>query len=114
MELKAILKVPYTEVQRLDFIAEQSHVNFYEIRETKDELQAWGLTEEEKAQKEKEAQIALLKAQLVKVDEKSSRSIRAIVAGTATEEDRTFLENLEIQAEDLRRQIKELQDASGE
>ena len=112
MELKATLKVPYTEVQRLDFIAEQSHVNFYEIRETKDELQAWGLTEEEKAQKEKEAQIALLKEQLVKVDEKSARSMRAVLAGTATDEDRAFLNQLELQAEDYRRQIRELEQES--
>lgn len=72
------------------------------------------LTPEEVEVKEKEAQIASLKEQLAKVDEKSARSIRAIVAGTATDEDRTFLANLENQAEDLRRQIKELQDTLGE
>ena len=72
------------------------------------------LTPEEVEVKEKEAQIASYKEQLVKVDEKSARSMRAVLAGTATEDDRTFLANLEAQAEDLRRQIKELQDTLGE
>ena len=58
-----------------------------------------------------EQKIAKLKERLTDVDEKSARSLRAIVAGTATEEDRTFLANLEAQAEELRRQIKELQES---
>lgn len=59
-------------------------------------------------------QIAELKRQLAEVDAKSTRSMRAILAETATEDDKTFLANLEAQAEDLRRQIQELQDALGE
>lgn len=54
MEIKAELLKPYTERQRLDFIVEQNHQNGYEIRETDLSLQAWGYTDEEKAEKEKE------------------------------------------------------------
>lgn len=57
---------------------------------------------------EKEEKIQGLKAQLTVIDEKSNRSMRAILAGTATEDDRTYLANLETQAEDLRRQLREL------
>lgn len=54
MEIKATLNKPYTEEQRLNFIIEQNHNNGYEIRETETALQAWGYTEEEKAQQEAE------------------------------------------------------------
>lgn len=54
MEIKATLTKPYTEEERINFIIEQNHNNGYEIQETKIELQAWGLTEEEIAQKERE------------------------------------------------------------
>ena len=47
MEIKATLQKPYTEQQRIDFIAEQNHHKGYEIRETEEELQAWGCTDEE-------------------------------------------------------------------
>ena len=54
MEIKAQLEKPYTEKQRIDFIVQQNHKNSYEIRETEAALEAWGYTEEEKAQKERE------------------------------------------------------------
>lgn len=54
MEIKAKLDKPYTEEQRLDFIIEQNHQNGYEIKETKKALEAWGYTEEEKAEQEAE------------------------------------------------------------
>lgn len=47
MEIKAELKKPYTEEQRVDFIIEQNHTLGYEIKETETALQAWGYTEEE-------------------------------------------------------------------
>ena len=47
MEIKAELKQPYTEDERIEFIVEQNHKLGYEIRETETELQAWGKTEEE-------------------------------------------------------------------
>ena len=66
MEIKATLQKPYTEEQRLNFIVQQNHQNGYEIRETEDELQAWGYTEEEIAQQEAEriAQLSLTKREV--------------------------------------------------
>lgn len=58
-----------------------------------------------------EEQIEILKKQLAEVDSKSTRSMRAILAETATQEDRLFLNQLEAQAEDLRRQIRELEES---
>ena len=54
MEIKAQLDKPYTEEQRINFIVEQNHQKGYEIRETETALEAWGLTEEEEAEKEAE------------------------------------------------------------
>lgn len=63
----------------------------------------------EKPSTTKEEQINALKAQLNDVDDKSNRSMRAILANTATEDDRTYLANLEAKAADLRIQIHELE-----
>lgn len=54
MEIKATLNKPYTDEQRIDFIVENNHRKGYEIRETEEALEAWGYTQEEKAQKERE------------------------------------------------------------
>lgn len=54
MEIKATLKKPYTEEARINFIVEQNHQQGYEIRETETTLEAWGYTEEEKEQQERE------------------------------------------------------------
>ena len=64
MEIKATLKKPYTDGQRTDFIVQQNHQNGYEIKETKTALEAWGYTEEEKEQQERERinQLNLTKA----------------------------------------------------
>ena len=59
MEIKAELKKPYTQEQRIKFIVENNHKLGYVIEETETSLQALGATEEEKKQKEKES-IALL------------------------------------------------------
>lgn len=111
MEIKATLNKPYTDVQKSDFIVEQNHIKGYKIKETETALEAWGYTKEEQAEKDKEIHIFNLKKQLSELDSKSARSIRAILANTATEEDRTFLSNLESQAIELRRQIKELEES---
>ena len=47
MEIKAILKKPYTDNERMDFIVEYNHNQGYVIEETETELQALGYTEEE-------------------------------------------------------------------
>ena len=108
MEIKAQLNKPYTKNQRLDFIVEQNHKKGYEIKETENALEAWGYTDEEKATQQKQARKAELIAQLDALDLKCIRSIRAIQAGTGTEEDSAKLSELEEQAEMIRQQIKEL------
>ena len=60
MEIKAKLDKPYTEEQRIDFIIRQNYQLNYQIKETETALEAWGYTEEEKAQQEAE-RIAHLK-----------------------------------------------------
>ena len=54
MEIKAELLKPYTDKQRMDFIIEQNHNNGYEIKETEKALEAWGYTDEEKQEQERE------------------------------------------------------------
>ena len=54
MEIKAELKKPYTQEQRIKFIVENNHKLGYVIEETETSLQALGETEEEKQAKEKE------------------------------------------------------------
>ena len=54
MEIKAELRKPYTEKQRLDFIVEQNHTRGYVIEETSSALLAWGDTDEELLAKKKE------------------------------------------------------------
>ena len=54
MEVKTQLLKPYTDEQRMEFIVEQNHGNGYEIRETETALQAWGYTDAEKEQQERE------------------------------------------------------------
>ena len=55
MEIKATLQKPYEDEQRCNFIVEYNHQQGFEIRETETELQAWGYTGEEEAQKRQEA-----------------------------------------------------------
>lgn len=59
MEIKAELKQPYTDNERLDFIIEQNHKKGYTIEEADNALLAWGYTEEERQEQRKE-QIAKL------------------------------------------------------
>lgn len=54
MEIKATLEKPYTEEQRLNFIVTENHQLGYEILETEQALEAWGYTEEEESQRERE------------------------------------------------------------
>lgn len=54
MEIKAALNKPYTETDKIDFIVTYNHNSGYEIRETEEQLQAWGYTEEEKEEQERE------------------------------------------------------------
>ena len=54
MEIKSELLKPYTEEEKIEFIVEQNHKNGYEIRETETALEAWGYTDEEKQEQERE------------------------------------------------------------
>lgn len=47
MEVKARLMKPYTEAERINFIVEENHRHGYDIRETDEALEAWGITDEE-------------------------------------------------------------------
>ena len=53
MEIKAQLE-NYTDKQRQDFIVIYNHNQGYEIRETEKVIEAWGYTEEEKQEQERE------------------------------------------------------------
>lgn len=54
MEIKAILKKPYTEEERLEFVVEYNHNLGYIIEETETELQALDYTNEERIEQERE------------------------------------------------------------
>lgn len=54
MNLIAILNKPYTVEEKANFIIVYNNQQGCEIRETKQELQAWQYTEEEQAEKERE------------------------------------------------------------
>ena len=54
MEIKTELKKPYTEEQIIKFIVEQNHKLGYTLEEADNALLAWGYTEEEKAEQERE------------------------------------------------------------
>lgn len=106
MEIKATLNKPYEEKDRLDFIVEQNHQNGYEIKETETALESLGYTEEEKQEQAKEARKAELIAELNALDLKCIRALRAIQAGTGTEDDTTRLAALEAQAEEIRKELQ--------
>ena len=108
MEIKAQLTKPYTDKQRTDFIVSENHQKGYQIKETETTLEAWGYTDEEKAAQQKQAHKKELIAQLDDLDLKAIRALRALSAGVGTVEDKAKLEELESQATEIRRQIKEL------
>ena len=58
MEIKDTLIKPCTNKQRADFIVENYHQKGYEIRETEDELQAWGANESDLLVLRKQQRIA--------------------------------------------------------
>lgn len=108
MEKKAQLNKPYTEEQRLNFIVSENNQKGYEIKETESALEAWGLTAEEIASRNKETQRKNLISQLDVLDVKTIRALRAIQAGTSIQEDIDRLSALEEQAAEIRKQIQKL------
>lgn len=92
-------------------------IKFDEIVETSDiyvlyrgEYLIKSEADERKAEDEKKAHIKSLQEQLDVLDLKAIRALRAIQAGVGTEEDAAKLAELEAQAEEIRRQIKDLQE----
>ena len=65
-----------------------------------------------RAEDEKQAQIKALQEQLDTLDLKAIRALRAIQAGTGTEADSAKLAELEAQAAEVRRQIRELEESA--
>lgn len=57
----------------------------------------------------KQNRIAQIKAELASKDEKSTRSVRAILAGTDTENDKKFLISIEDEVQALRQELKDLE-----
>jgi hypothetical protein len=108
MELKATLKKPFNEQERLDFIVLNNHQQGNEIKETETALEAWGLPEEEQAEKSKQDQIAQLSERLAEIDAKTIRPLRAIQSGQGIQADTDKLAELETQAEAIRAQIRYL------
>ena len=64
----------------------------------------------EKPEPTKDEKIAQYKQELIEIDEKSIRSLRAIQSGNGTETDTAKLAEYEARAEELRQLIKDLQD----
>lgn len=80
MEIKAFLDKTYTEDEKINFIIEQNHRLGYEIRETETRLEAWGYTEEEIAQQEREriAQLTMTALDLIGYIQKEGLSLEQI------------------------------------
>ena len=58
MEIKAVLRKPYEEIDKLEFIVNNNHEKGYEIKETDAELQAWGADDNDLFLARKEQRIA--------------------------------------------------------
>ena len=83
MEIKAELKQPYTEKERMDFIVEQNHKLGYTIEETNDALLAWGKSDEE----------TLEQARFGKQAENTTKAKQAIEDGYVTFKEAQFETN---------------------
>ncbi len=83
MEIKAHLDKPFTEDQRLEFIADENHKLGYEIRETAVALEAWGPTDTEIFEQKKEA----------KLDENTTKAKEAVENGYVEYKDAEFETN---------------------
>ncbi|ARR02217.1 DUF4376 domain protein [Campylobacter vicugnae] len=62
MEIKAVLKKPYTDEERIEFIVNNNHNNGYQINETDTELQALGRNDLEIAKSNKLDELLGLKS----------------------------------------------------
>ncbi|WP_086288906.1 DUF4376 domain-containing protein [Campylobacter devanensis] len=62
MEIKAVLKKPYTDEERIEFIVNNNHSNGWQINETDTELQALGRNDLEIAKSNKLDELSSIKA----------------------------------------------------
>lgn len=83
MEIKAELKQPYTEKERIDFIVEQNHKLGYMIEEADNALLAWGKSDEE----------ILEQAKFEKQAENTTKAKDAVENGYVTFKDAQFETN---------------------
>ena len=91
MEIKAELKQPYTEKERIDFIVEWNHKKGYEIVQTPEKIEAWGMTQEEIEIEKKKARNQEIKE---KVKELQEMALPEIVKGNSTEEYQKVIDRL--------------------
>lgn len=118
------LEKPYTELQYADFVVEHNHNNGRKIAETENAVYALELNEiigeagvpainpnyeTEQAQRDAEYRIEEIKTVLYELDLQAIRPLRAILAGTQTDEDLEKLKEIENQASELRVALATLQ-----
>ena len=99
MQLIARLQNPFTKEERLRFKLKYQ-IN-HKLKDTDEALEAYGYTEEERQEQEKQQLILELKQQLNNLDLKSIRALRS--------NDTEYIELHEQQAVELRNRLKELQ-----
>lgn len=117
------LEKPYTELQYADFVVEHNHNNGRKIAETENAVYALELNEiigddgiphinpsyeSEQAQRDAECQIEEIKTALYELDLEAIRPLRAILAGTQTDEDLEKIKEIETKAKELRIKMQPL------
>lgn len=117
------LEKPYTELQYADFVVEHNHNNGRKIAETENAVYALELNEiigedgvplinpsyeTEQAQRDAEYRIEEIKTALYELDLEAIRPLRAILAGTQTDEDLEKIKEIETKAKELRIKIQPL------
>ena len=118
------LEKPYTELQYADFVVEHNHNNGRKIAETENAVYALELNEiigedgvplinpsyeTEQAQRDAEYRIEEIKTALYELDLEAIRPLRAILAGTQTDEDLEKIKEIETKAAELRINLNRLQ-----
>ena len=102
MEIKAVLYKPYEERDKMNFIILNNYNLGYEIRETQTALEAWGYTEEELAELERQSKITEINA---KIKELESESVYDVLNGN--------LENVQVY-KNVIKGLEETRDSLGE
>lgn len=106
MILIDVLKKPYTDEEKKQFIVKNNHCLGFRILETDEELQAFDYSEEEKKEQNKEFEIQDLKKQLDETDYKIIKCSEYSLAGKELPYD---IEYLHSQRQAIRDRITELE-----